>query len=68
MTFPLRNLIEFEGNIYEITCASTRRAGQIAALQTSIDEHSNTKAVPEAARQIFTGDVAYEIEYQQDHN
>ena len=26
MIFPLKELIEFDDNIYEITCASTRRA------------------------------------------
>ena len=54
MIFPLQKLIEFEGNIYEITCASTRRAEQLASLQASDEIDPKVNVVSEAAKEIFT--------------
>ena len=61
MIFPLQKLIEFEGNIYEITCASTRRAEQLASLQASDEIDPKVNVVSEAAKEIFTNEVEYEI-------
>lgn len=64
MIFPLKELIEFDDNIYEITCASTRRAYQLAKIQDpNSDEKGSDKMVSLGARQIFTGEVDYQIEY-----
>ena len=43
MIFPLKELIEFDDNIYEITCASTRRAYQLAKIQDPNVEKSGDK-------------------------
>lgn len=61
MIFPLQKLIEYDGNIYEITCVATRRAEQLASLQASGEIESKVKIVSEAAKEIFTEEVAYQI-------
>ncbi len=64
MIFPLEELIEFKGNIYEITCASTRRAFQLVVTEDPILEKNQDKVVSTAASQVFTGTIDYQIEYQ----
>ena len=49
MIFPLKELIEFKGNIYEITCAATRRAFQLVTIQDPVLEENNDKVVCTAA-------------------
>jgi len=62
MIFPLMELIEFKDNVYEITCAASRRVYQLSMVSdTSIDEN-NGKVVSLAARQLFTKQVEYRIE------
>lgn len=68
MIFPLKELIEFKGNIYEITCAATRRAFQLVTIQDSILKENNDKVVCTAASQVFTGDIDYKIEYHPDYS
>ena len=68
MIFPLKELIEFDDNIYEITCASTRRAYQLAKIQDPNVEKSGDKVVPAGAKQIFTGEVNYQIERHPEFN
>ncbi len=68
MIFPLKELIEYDGNIYEITCASTKRAFQLAKLQDKEIERQGSKVVSVGARQIFTGEVDYQLEYQSEYN
>ena len=34
MIFPLEQLVEYTGNVYEITCASIRRAFQLSMTRT----------------------------------
>ncbi|WP_062326710.1 DNA-directed RNA polymerase subunit omega [Treponema endosymbiont of Eucomonympha sp.] len=65
MIFPIEELINFTGNIYEITCAATRRAYQISMLrdEDNKDDESTDKAVSIAAKQIFTKEVQYRIEH-----
>lgn len=61
MIFPLQKLIEYEDNIYEITCAATRRAEQLASLQASDEIDVKVNVVSEAAKEIFTHEVEYQI-------
>ena len=68
MIFPLKELIEFDDNIYEITCASTRRTYQLAKIQDPNVEKSGDKVVSAGAKQIFTGEVNYQIERHPEFN
>lgn len=68
MIFPLQELIEFQDNIYEITCAATRRAFQLVVTQDSVLKKNNDKVVSTAASQIFTGVVDYKIEYHPEYS
>lgn len=63
MIFPLQKLIEYDDNIYEITCVATIRAEQLASLQASGEIDPKTKIVSEAAREIFDKEVEYQITY-----
>ena len=62
MIFPLQELIEYEENMYEITCAASRRAYQLSMLRDpEIDEHEG-KVVSLAAQQVFTKEIDFRIE------
>jgi len=65
MTFPLEQLVEFDGNIYEITVAASRRAYQMAKVQDPEIEANSDKVVCVAARQLFNKKVNYRIEEKQ---
>ena len=56
---------EFDGNIYEITVAASRRAYQMAKVQDPEIEENFDKVVCVAARQLFTKKVNYRIEEKQ---
>ena len=74
MIFPLEELVKYRGSIYEITCAATHRAVQIAQLVKSerdqkmegeyseLCRENNDKVVSLGARQLFTNEVRYRIE------
>ncbi|AEE16589.1 DNA-directed RNA polymerase subunit omega [Treponema brennaborense] len=62
MIFPLEQLIKFKDNIYEITCASSRRAYQLSMVNDPIIEKNDGKVVSIAARQLFTNEVQFRIE------
>jgi DNA-directed RNA polymerase subunit omega len=64
MIFPLEEFIQYEGNMYEITCASSRRAYQLSMLQEADEEEygGGIKVVSLAASQVFTGEVAFRLE------
>jgi DNA-directed RNA polymerase subunit omega len=62
MIFPLEQLVEFTGNVYEITCASIRRAYQLSMVRDPEIEENDGKVVSLAARQVFTKTVEYQIE------
>ncbi len=68
MIFPLKQLIEYDGNIYEITCASTKRAFQLAKLEDKEIERQGNKVVSVGARQIFTKEVDYQLDYKPEYN
>ncbi|MDR2659063.1 MAG: DNA-directed RNA polymerase subunit omega [Spirochaetaceae bacterium] len=59
MIFPLEELIKYQGNMYEITCAASRRSYQLSKLGGAEVEDNNGKVVSLAARQIFTGKVKF---------
>ncbi|MDR3148210.1 MAG: DNA-directed RNA polymerase subunit omega [Treponema sp.] len=62
MIFPLEELIEYNGNMYEITAAASRRSYQLSMLNDSELEDSEGKVVSLAARQVFTKEVEFRIE------
>jgi DNA-directed RNA polymerase subunit omega len=62
MIFPLEQLIEFKGNVYEITCAANRRAYQLSMVRDPAIEENDGKVVSLAALQVFTHQVEYRIE------
>ena len=59
MIMPLEELIEYEGNAYELTVAITRRAFHLAVLKTPDVEKNNGKVVSLATRQVFSKQVEY---------
>ncbi|MDR2480729.1 MAG: DNA-directed RNA polymerase subunit omega [Spirochaetaceae bacterium] len=61
MIFPLEELIKYEKNMYEITCAASRRAYQLSMLKIQEADEPGGKVVSIAARQVFTGEVEFKI-------
>ena len=62
MIFPLEQLIKLKDNIYEITCAASRRAYQLSRMNDPVIAENDGKVVSTAARQLFTEEVQYRIE------
>ena len=62
MTFPLEELVNFKGGMYEITVAASRRAYQLAMIKDPLVDENDGKVVSLAARQLFTGEVQYRID------
>ncbi|MDR0597951.1 MAG: DNA-directed RNA polymerase subunit omega [Treponema sp.] len=62
MIFPLEELIEYEGNMYEITAAASRRSYQLSMLKDPDIEDNEGKVVSLAARQVFTDQVEFRLE------
>lgn len=62
MIFPLEQLIKFKDNIYEITCAASRRAYQLSRIDDELVKENEDKVVPTAAQQLFTNEVKYQLE------
>ncbi|MDR2742535.1 MAG: DNA-directed RNA polymerase subunit omega [Treponema sp.] len=62
MIFPLEELIEYNGNMYEITSAASRRSFQLSMIRDEEIEMNDGKVVSLAARQIFTKEVEFRIE------
>ena len=62
MIFPLEELIEYEGNMYEITAAASHRSYQLSTLKDAEIEINDGKVVSLAARQIFTKQIDFRIE------
>ena len=65
MIFPLRTLIEYSENMYEITSAASKRSFQLSMLKDQEIEENDGKVVSLAARQVFTQEVEFRIEDQQ---
>lgn len=62
MIFPLEQLIEYRKNMYEITCAASRRSFQLSMIRDPEVEKCEGKVVSLGARQIFTHQVAFRLE------
>ena len=62
MILSLDHLIAYEENIYELTCASIRRAYQITVTGDEEVEENNGKVVSTAISQILTNRVTFRIE------
>ena len=61
MIMPLEQLIEYDGNAYEITVAVTKRAYQLAIIRGPDVDKNNGKVVSLATRQIFSKQVDYRL-------
>ena len=69
MIFPLKELIEYDKNMYEITAASSRRSYQLSMLYAVneddakywIDDNDG-KVVSLAARQVFSREVDFRLD------
>ena len=60
MSFPIKELIEYEGNIYELTCVASKRAYQLAKLsKNSHENEAQDKEVSIAAQQVFTKEITF---------
>jgi DNA-directed RNA polymerase subunit omega len=62
MIFPLEKLIRFTGNIYEITCAASKRAYQLSMIHDPLIDQNDGKVVSIAATQLFDNEVQYRLE------
>ncbi|WP_010259167.1 DNA-directed RNA polymerase subunit omega [Treponema primitia] len=62
MIFPLEELIEYDGNMYEITSAASRRSYQLSMLKDPDIEDNDGKVVSLAARQVFTEQIEFHLE------
>lgn len=63
MVLPLDKLVANVDNVYELTCASIRRAAQLTlAGDAEIDENDG-KIVSLAIKQILTKKVEYRLEH-----
>ncbi|MDR2028334.1 MAG: DNA-directed RNA polymerase subunit omega [Treponema sp.] len=62
MIFPLEELIEYDGNMYEITSAASRRSYQLSMLKDPEIELNDGKVVSLAANQVFTRQVEFRLE------
>jgi DNA-directed RNA polymerase subunit omega len=63
MIFPLRDLIEYDENMYEITAAASRRAYQLSTvLEKDEKDDYDGKMVALAARQVFTQEVQFRLD------
>ena len=68
MIFPLKELIEYDKNMYEITAASSRRSYQLSMLYAADDDQvkywiddNDGKVVSLAARQVFTKEIEFSM-------
>ena len=62
MIFPLEELVKFKDNIYDITTAASRRAYQLSMVKDPVIEENDGKVVSLAAKQLFKGEVEYQLE------
>jgi DNA-directed RNA polymerase subunit omega len=63
MIFPLKDLIEYGDNMYEVTNTASRRAFQLSTVMEKDEkEDYNGKMVALAAQQIFTKEVQFRME------
>jgi len=65
MVFPLEQLIKYKDNIYEITCAASRRAYQLSMMNDPIIEKNDGKVVSTAASQLFSDEPVVKFRIEQ---
>jgi DNA-directed RNA polymerase subunit omega len=62
MIFPLKELIEYDKNMYEITSAASRRSYQLSMLKDLEADESDGKTVSLAAREVFSKEIEFRID------
>ena len=62
MVLPLDKLIGDSSNVYELTCASIRRAAQITLAGDEDIAENGGKVVSTALKQVLTKKVEYRLE------
>ncbi|GHU29056.1 hypothetical protein FACS1894172_21530 [Spirochaetia bacterium] len=62
MIFPLEELVEYKGSMYEITVAASRRSYQLSKLLDPRVDKNAGKVVSLAAQQLFQGEVEFSLE------
>ena len=63
MDFPLKELIEYQDNMYKITAAASRRSYQLSMLMDKEEkEEYDGKMVTLAADQIFLQEIDFRLE------
>jgi DNA-directed RNA polymerase subunit omega len=62
MITKLDKLINYEGNVYDLTCAAIRRAYQMTVTGEEESAQGNGKIAPEAVNQVLGGDIEFRIE------
>jgi len=63
MIFPLKDLIEYGDNMYEVTTAASRRAYQLSSVMEKDEKDDwDGKMVALAALQVFTQEVQFRLE------
>ena len=62
MIIPLDLMVDSEDNVYEITCASIRRAVQVTVTGDEEIENNGGKVVSTAIKQVLTKTVQYRLE------
>ncbi|MCL2185443.1 MAG: DNA-directed RNA polymerase subunit omega [Treponema sp.] len=63
MIFPLRDLIEYGDNMYEVTTAASHRAYQLSSVLEKIEKDEyDGKMVALAAMQVFTNKIQFRLE------
>jgi DNA-directed RNA polymerase subunit omega len=62
MIFPIKELIEYDKNMYEITAAASRRSYQLSMIKDPEVEENDGKMVSLAARQVFTQAIEFRID------
>ena len=59
MIFPLKELINYRKNMYEITVAASRRAYQLAMLKDNAIDQNEGKVISLAACQVFRKEIGF---------
>lgn len=62
MFIPIKELIDFNDNVYSITCAMIKRAVQITVTGDEDLDENEGKVVSTAIRQILSKKVEYRLE------
>jgi DNA-directed RNA polymerase subunit omega len=62
MIIPIRELIDYNGNVYTLTCAIVKRAVQITVTGDDDLDTNEGKVVSTAINQVLTKKVDYRLE------